>query len=662
MDHTRWEEQGLVVTKVNIRESIGSIAICYRGSRKALLLALKKFSYSKAAALVIPVNSARKINEQYKEAAAGLILGQVVFQTLLPMPVRNVITAARSFHYIWKGVKTLAERKLKISLLDGAALLVSLLRADFSSASGHVFLLGICDILERWVEKQKLENYAGLMSLNVDYVWLVSGENGQDVRIPASQVQRNDLLRVREGEMIPFDGRVTSGAGSVTQTSLTGNALPSGKLEGDEVFAGTFLEEGELVIRVTETAGGSQYEKLLALVDASENLKPDYEVTAVRKADGMVPYLLGSSAVCGIAGRSLSKMSCILDVDISYALKLSMPLAVLKAKEAAERNRMVVKGGRFMEQMALADTIVFDKTGTLTKAQPELKSIISFGTYAEEDLLCMAACMEEHFPHAMAKAITEAARRRGLQHEEMHSEVEHVVAHGIATYIGGKRAVIGSYHFVFEDEHCSWPAEVLDQLWDEANDGLRYLFLAIDYKLEAVFGVEDQLKPEAPLLIRKLRKGGFKRIVLLTGDSERLTADMARELGVDEYLAQIGPKAKAAYIEELQQQGHGVVMVGDGINDTLALSKADVGIAISEGAPLALEVADVIVSEDEIGAIAKLRDISKQMVGQMKYDFGTTIGANALIAAAGLTGVLPQQTASTLGSIVTITTALSNLT
>ena len=647
------------VNDVRVRERTGSVIITYTCSRRDVLRRLDRFEYKTERTDRLLPDSGRHIMEKYKEEITELVIERAALKLVVPAPIRTVITAVQSVRYVWKAIRSFLAKESGMTLLDGVALVTSFIRADYETAGTHVFLLGICDILEKWMNHRKIANLSERMSLNVDYVWLL--QDGQELYTRVNHIHNGDLLVVHDGEMIPFDGRITDGAGNVVQTSLSGNALPAIRNVGDAVFAGTWLNEGEITIRVDEHDGLSQYEKLLRVVENSEELKPAYEGHVIAIAEKTVPWLFAGSALTWLLTRDSAKMASFLMVDMSYALKLSLPLAVLTARKEAEENHMKIRGGKILELLTRADTIVFDKTGTLTKAEPRLGRILSYGDYDEDELLAMAACLEEHFQGVMASAITRAAEEKHLLHEEMHTDVEKVAAHGVASTIDGKRVVVGTYHFVFEDEGCESVAD-LESFYDMSeNRGERYLFLALDRKLEAVFCIEDQMKEEASAVIEQLREIGFRRIVMMTGDAASYTERIAGELGIREFHAELNAEAKAELIRSLQAEGHCVVMVGDGVNDSLALSAADISIAMAGGAKLALEVADVIIGDDHLEDILAICEISGRMTQRLKRSFGITAASNAALIAAGLTGVMTPAATSTIGSAVTAATALSNL-
>ena len=576
----------------------------------------------------------------------------------LPIPFRNTITAIKSVKYIANGVKTLAKGKMEVPVLDATAIGVSILRNDFNTAGSVMFLLGIGEIMEEWTHKKSVGDLARTMSLNVSKVWLKTSDT--EVLIPVNQVKNGDEIIVHVSNIIPFDGVVTSGEAMVNQASLTGESVPVAKRIGMSVFAGTVIEEGELTIKVKQNGGNSKYDKIVKMIEESEKLKSGLESKAEHLADSLVPYTLGGTALTYLLTRNVTKALSILMVDFSCALKLAMPITVLSAIRQAGQNDITVKGGKFLEAVADADTIVFDKTGTLTKATPTVKCVYSFNGDSEDELLRMAACMEEHFPHSMAKAVVDAAARKGLRHEEMHTKVEYIVAHGISTTINSKKTIIGSYHFVFEDEGCSVP-EGKEELFDNLPTQYSHLYLAIEDKLAAVICIEDPVRPEAPEVIARLKELGISKVVMMTGDSERTAKAIAGRVGVDEYYSEVLPEDKASFVEKEKKAGRKVIMIGDGINDSPALSAADVGIAISDGAQIAREIADITVSAEDLGQIAFIKDLSNNLIKKINRNYRTIVSFNSGLIALGVLGIIPPTTSALLHNTSTLLISMNSM-
>ena len=562
----------------------------------------------------------------------------------LPLPIRTFLTTLKSVKYIWKGVCTLAKCRIEVPVLDATAIGVSILRGDFSTASSVMFLLGFGEILEDWTHKKSVDDLARSMSLNVSKVWLVTDDT--EVQVGTDTIKPGDRVRIHMGTVIPFDGVVTDGEATVNEASLTGESMPVAKHTESYVYAGTVLEEGELTIRVKETSGSTKFEKIVTMIEETEKLKSAVESKAEHLADSLVPYTLAGTALTYALTRNVTKALSILMVDFSCALKLAMPISVLAAIREANAHHITVKGGKFMEAVAEADTIVFDKTGTLTKAQPTVADVVSFNGDSKENLLRLAACMEEHFPHSMAKAVMDAAKERGLTHEEMHSKVEYIVAHGISTTVNGRKAIIGSHHFVFEDEKCAIPTGK-EEIFKNLPEEYSHLYLGIEGELAAVICIEDPLRPEGPEVIKALRKAGFTQIVMMTGDSDRTAKAIAAKVGVDKYYSEVLPEDKAKFVEEAKAQGRKVLMVGDGINDSPALSAADVGIAISDGAELAREIADITIGADDLSVMVTLKEISNGLMDKIHKNYRRIVGINGSLIALGVTGVI-QPTMSAL--------------
>ena len=633
------------VISVKVVERNQDVVICYSDNREEMLRAIQRFSYEKAEAPESYLqNSGREMNGEYWEKMVNHVVLHYGKKIFLPLPVRTFLTTLKSVKYIWKGVRTLAKCRIEVPVLDATAIGVSMLRGDFSTASSVMFLFGFGEILEDWTHKKSVDDLARSMSLNVSKVWLITEDS--EVQVGTDEIKPGDRVRIHMGTVIPFDGIVTEGEAMVNEASLTGESMPVAKHESSYVYAGTVMEEGELTIRVKETSGSTKFEKIVTMIEETEKLKSAVESKAEHLADRLVPYTLAGTALTYALTRNVTKALSILMVDFSCALKLAMPISVLAAIREANAHHITVKGGKFLEAVAEADTIVFDKTGTLTKAQPTVVDVVSFNGDSKENLLRLAACMEEHFPHSMAKAVMDAAKERGLTHEEMHSKVEYIVAHGISTMVDGRKAIIGSHHFVFEDEKCTIPVGK-EELFRNLPEEYSHLYLGIEGKLAAVICIEDPLRPEAPEVVKALRKAGFTQIVMMTGDSDRTAKAIATRVGVDKYYSEVLPEDKAKFVEEAKAQGRKVLMVGDGINDSPALSAADVGIAISDGAELAREIADITIGADDLSVMVTLKEISNGLMDKIHKNYRRIVGINGSLIALGVTGVI-QPTMSAL--------------
>ena len=633
------------VTAAKVVERNQDAVISFSGNREEILKAVQGFSYEKAEAPESYLqNSGREMNGEYWEKVVNHVLLHYGKKIFFPLPIRTFLTTLKSVKYIWEGVRTLAKCRIEVPVLDATAIGVSILRGDFSTASSVMFLLGFGEILEDWTHKKSVDDLARSMSLNVSKVWLVTDDT--EVQVGTDTIKPGDRVRIHMGTVIPFDGIVTDGEATVNEASLTGESMPVAKHTESYVYAGTVLEEGELTIRVKETSGSTKFEKIVTMIEETEKLKSAVESKAEHLADRLVPYTLAGTALTYALTRNVTKALSILMVDFSCALKLAMPISVLAAIREANAHHITVKGGKFMEAVAEADTIVFDKTGTLTKAQPTVADVVSFNGDSKEDLLRLAACMEEHFPHSMAKAVMDAAKERGLTHEEMHSKVEYIVAHGISTTVNGRKAVIGSHHFVFEDEKCAIPTGK-EEIFKKLPEEYSHLYLGIEGELAAVICIEDPLRPEAPEVIKALRNAGFTQIVMMTGDSDRTAKAIAAKVGVDKYYSEVLPEDKAKFVEEAKAQGRKVLMVGDGINDSPALSAADVGIAISDGAELAREIADITIGADDLSVVVTLKEISNGLMDKIHKNYRRIVGINGSLIALGVTGVI-QPTMSAL--------------
>lgn len=633
------------VISAKVYERTGDAVIRYKGERHRILEMLRSFCYDK---VVVPnevlETSGRALNAAYQEKIIDKILFRWMRKWFLPYPMTALYTAAMSVKYIYQGLKILCKGKIEVPVLDATAIGVSILRNDFDTASSIMFFLSIGELLEEWTHKKSVDDLARMMSLNVEKVWIK--KNDQEILVAASAVKKGDLIVVHMGNVIPFDGTVIEGEAMINQAALTGESVPVRRSSEDSVYAGTVLEEGEITLRVEKTGGSSRFEKIVTMIEASEKLKSSLEGKAEHLADQLVPYTFAGTGLVYLLTRNVTKALSVLMVDFSCAMKLAMPISVLSAIREASKYHLTVKGGKYLEAVAEADTIVFDKTGTLTKAHPTVVDVISFNGDDPDEMLRVAACMEEHFPHSMAKAVVYAAKKRNLEHEEMHSKVEYMVAHGISTEIEGKRAVIGSYHFVFEDEKCRIP-EGKEELFESLSGEYSHLYLAMEQELAAVIRIEDPLRDEAVEVIRLLKEEGIANIVMMTGDSERTAASIAKRVGVDDYDSEVLPEEKARFVEKERAKGKKVIMIGDGINDSPALSAADVGIAISDGAELAREIADITISADNLYELVLLKRLSDRLMQRIGRNYRLIVGINAALIALGVAGIL-QPTASAL--------------
>lgn len=647
------------VTSAKVQERLQSVTVCYVGNREEMIHVLRRFQYENVEVpAVFLQNSGRELNREYWDKLVNKVVLHIGNKLFLPYPIRAGITVVKSVKYIWKGITTLAKGKIEVPVLDATAIGVSMIRNDISTAASIMFLLGVGEILEEWTHKKSVDDLARSMSLNVSKVWLCNG--AQEVLVPASSIQESDLVKIHMGNVIPFDGTVVAGEAMVNQASLTGEAIPVRKCEDGFVYAGTVLEEGELTIRVKEVNGSSKFEKIVTMIEESEKLKSSLEGKAEHLADKLVPYTLLGTGLTYLFTRNVTKALSILMVDFSCALKLAMPISVLSAIREASVYNITVKGGKYLEAMAEADTIVFDKTGTLTKAQPTVVEVVSFNGEEPEELLRIAACLEEHFPHSMAKAVVDAAKEKNLIHEELHTKVEYIVAHGISTMIDGKKAVIGSYHFVFEDEGCKILEEYREQ-FEQLPSEYSHLYLAIENELAAVICIEDPLRKEAAAVVNSLKKAGISKVVMMTGDSERTARGIAQRVGVDEYYSEVLPEDKAGFVEREKAKGRKVIMIGDGINDSPALSAADIGIAISDGAEIAREIADVTIGADDLYEIVTLKAISNALMKRINKNYRTIVGFNAGLIVLGVAGVIPPTTSALLHNTSTLVISLKSM-
>ena len=649
------------VTFVKVYDRTADAVIEYVGDREQIIELLRHFHYESAnVPQTVIKTSGRELNNSYQEKLIGSVVWHYSKKLLLPWPIRTALTIGRSVKYIGIGLKCLLQRKIEVPVLDATAITVSLITKDFSTASSIMFLLGIGELLEEWTHKKSVDDLARSMSLNVSRVWLRTPEN-QEILVESSKIEKGDRVVVHMGNVIPFDGEVLDGDAMVNQASLTGESVPVQRTVGNTVFAGTVVEEGEITIRVKEVEGNNRFDQIVTMIEESEKLKSELEGKAEHYADKLVPWTLGATGLTYLLTRNVTKAMSILMVDFCCALKLAMPISVLSAIREASLYNVTVKGGKFLEAVAEADTIVFDKTGTLTKAHPTVVDVVNFNDeYSSDDMLRVAACLEEHFPHSMAKAVVDAASKRALSHEEMHTKVEYIVAHGIATSINGKRTVIGSYHFVFEDEKCVVPAGK-EPLFESLPLYYSHLYLAIEGKLSAVICIEDPLRDEAAAVVTSLKKAGISKVVMMTGDSERTASVIAKKVGVDEYYAEVLPEEKAAFVEKEKAKGRKVIMIGDGINDSPALSAANVGIAISDGAEIAREIADITVGSDDLYQIVTLKYISNALMKRIKSNYRKIVGFNSGLIALGVAGVLPPTTTALLHNGSTILISVNSM-
>ena len=649
------------VTFVKVYDRTADAVIEYVGDREQIIELLRHFHYESAnVPQTVIKTSGRELNNSYQEKLIGSVVWHYSKKLLLPWPIKTALTIGRSVKYIGMGLKCLLQRKIEVPVLDATAITVSLVTKDFSTASSIMFLLGIGELLEEWTHKKSVDDLARSMSLNVSKVWLRTPEN-QEILVESSKIEKGDKVVVHMGNVIPFDGEVLDGDAMVNQASLTGESVPVQRTVGNTVFAGTVVEEGEITIRVNEVEGNNRFDQIVTMIEESEKLKSELEGKAEHYADKLVPWTLGATGLTYLLTRNVTKAMSILMVDFCCALKLAMPISVLSAIREASLYNVTVKGGKFLEAVAEADTIVFDKTGTLTKAHPTVVDVVNFNDeYSSDDMLRVAACLEEHFPHSMAKAVVDAASERELSHDEMHTKVEYIVAHGIATSINGKRTVIGSYHFVFEDEKCVIPA-AKEPLFESLPLYYSHLYLAIEGKLSAVICIEDPLRDEAAAVVTSLKKAGISKVVMMTGDSERTASVISKKVGVDEYYAEVLPEDKAAFVEREKAKGRKVIMIGDGINDSPALSAANVGIAISDGAEIAREIADITVGSDDLYQIVTLKYISNALMKRIKSNYRKIVGFNSGLIALGVAGVLPPTTTALLHNGSTILISVNSM-
>lgn len=648
-----------LVTSVKVRERLQDATISYIGSREDIIKLLTSFKYNNVEVPEVYLqNSGRELNREYWDKLVNKVFLYGANKIFLPKPIRECITLTKSVKYLWNGVRTLASRKIEVPVLDATAIGVSIARNNMNTAGSIMFLLGIGEILEEWTHKKSVDDLARSMSLNVGKVWLCQGE--QDILVSTSDVKAGDLVRVHMGKIIPFDGTVVSGEAMVNQASLTGESIPVQKNAEGIVYAGTVLEEGELVIRVDQTNGSSRYEKIVTMIEESEKLKTSMESKASHLADKLVPYTLLGTGLTYALTRNATKALSVLMVDFSCALKLAMPISVLSAIREASLHNITVKGGKYLEAMAEADTIVFDKTGTLTKANPTVVDVVSFNGQDSDELLRIAACLEEHFPHSMAKAVVDAAAEKNLEHEEVHSEVEYIVAHGISSMIDGQKVVIGSHHFVFEDEKCAVDPEKMGT-FNSLPPEYSHLYMAINNRLAAVICIEDPLREEAAAVVRSLKMAGIGKVVMMTGDSDRTAKAIAKKAGIDEYYSEVLPEDKANFVEKEKAKGRKVIMIGDGINDSPALSAADIGISISDGAEIAREIADVTIGADNLYEIVTLKALSNSLVKRIDKNYRFIVSFNAGLIVLGVAGIIPPTMSALLHNGSTLAIGMKSM-
>ena len=646
------------VTDVQVYDRTGDAVIHYLCGRAAIINALSAFSYE-SSAVFAPEHTGRELNRAYEDKIVFTVLGRAVSRMFIPMPVRIAAVAFKSGGYLWKGIRALLRGRLEVAVLDATAITVSMLRGDYETASSIMFLLKLGGILEEWTHKKSVDDLARSMALNVEKVWLQA--DGAEVMVPVTQIRAGDSVVVRTGNMIPLDGKVISGEAMINQASMTGESLPVRKTVGSYVYAGTAIEEGECVVCVDKVSGSGRYDRIVKMIEESEKLKSMTEDKASHLADRLVPYSLGGTVLVYLLTRNVTKALSVLMVDFSCALKLSMPITVLSAMRESGFYHISVKGGRFLEAVSEADTIVFDKTGTLTHAAPQVAQLVTFGGRDENEMLRLAACLEEHYPHSMANAVVQEATKRGLHHEERHSKVEYVVAHGISSLVENEKVIIGSYHFVFQDEGCRIPDEGRIR-FDSLPDEYSHLYMAIGGELAAVICIDDPLREEASAVITSLRRLGLQKIVMMTGDNDRTAKVVAKAVGVDEYHAEVLPEDKAEFIRSEHEAGRKVIMIGDGVNDSPALSEADAGIAIADGAAIAREIADITISADDLFALVTLKALSDALMARIRGNYRFIIAFNGVLIALGVAGVLPPATSALLHNASTLGVSLHGMT
>ena len=648
------------VDEVKVYDRTRDAVICYRAERAAVINALAAFSFPAAEAMqLVPEHTTRELNREFEDKLAMAVLRRTASKLFLPVPVTTAIAIVRSLKYIHEGLKALLHGRLSVAVLDATAVSVSMLRGDFSTASSVVFMLSLGEILEEWTHKKSVADLAGAMSINIDKAWLRTGET--ETLVPVGDIRPGDEIVIRTGCMIPLDGKVIEGEAMVNQASMTGESMPVAKRPGSYVYAGTVAEEGECVVCVEKASGGGRYDRIVKMIEESEKLKSTAEDKASRLADRLVPYTLGGTVLTYLVTRNVTKTLAVLMVDFSCALKLSMPIAVLSAMRESSGHNVSVKGGRFLEAVAAANTIVFDKTGTLTYATPTVAQVVPFGGREESEMLRLAACLEEHYPHSIANAVVEEAKRRGLSHEEYHSQVQYVVAHGISSMVEGKKAIIGSAHFVFEDEGCRIP-EGEEEKFSTLPAEYSHLYLCIAGELAAVVCIHDPLRREAKAAVRALHDCGIDKVVMMTGDSRRTAEAVAAEVGVDEVFAEVLPEDKAAYIRSEKAAGRKVIMIGDGVNDSPALSEADAGIAIATGAAIAREIADITISSEDLFELVTLRRLSEALMDRIHRNYRFIVSFNCSLIALGVAGILPPATSALLHNLSTLAVSMKSMT
>ena len=659
-DITEYSLSAIVgVKRVQVFDRTCDIVIAYTCPREEIIQKLSRFSFDdEQNKALVPEHTGRELNRQYENKLAGVVMKRFVNKLVIPQPIRNIIAVFRAAKYIFRGLKCLLQGKLEVAVLDATAIGVSMLRGDFGTAGSVMFLLNVGDILDEWTHRKSVDDLARTMSLGVEQVWTKTAD-GQEVLMSVNEVCKGDMIIVRTGSMIPLDGKVISGDAMVNQASMTGESVPVHKSEGAYVYAGTVVEDGECTVCVENTAGGGRYDRIVKMIEESEKMKSVAEDRASHLADKLVPWSLGGTLLTWLLTYNVTKALSILMVDFSCALKLAMPISVLSAMRDCSRIGITVKGGRFMEAVAEADTIVFDKTGTLTHSSPRVAQVITFGGRDENEMLRLAACLEEHYPHSIANAVVAEAEKRGLVHEEFHSKVEYVVAHGISSTVEGERVLIGSHHFIIEDEQCAAPDE---RIFRHLPKEYSHLYLAIGNEVAAVICIEDPLRDEAADVVQKLHECGISRVVMMTGDNERTAKAVAEKVGVDEYHAEVLPEDKAAFIRSEHEAGHKVVMIGDGVNDSPALSEADAGIAISTGAAIAREIADITISADDLYALVELKRLSNALMSRIGRNYRTIIGFNGTLIGLGVLGVLPPATSALLHNASTLAIGLRSMT
>ena len=648
------------VSEVTVFDRTQDAVITYRADRAALIRALAAFSFDKAEAMdLVPDHTSRALNREFEDKLSWTVIRRVISKLFFPLPLTTALAVCHSIKYIREGIKALLHGKLSVAVLDATAVTVSMVRGDFSTASSVMFMLRLGEILEEWTHKKSVADLAGAMSLNVDHVWLKTDET--EMLVSINDVKAGDRIVIRTGNLIPLDGRVVSGEAMVNQASMTGESMPVPKREGSLVYAGTVAEEGECVICVEKELGGGRYDRIVKMIEESEKLKSTAEDKASRLADRLVPYTLGGTLLTYLLTRNMTKMLAVLMVDLSCALKLSMPIAVLSAMRESSSHHISVKGGRFLEAVAQANTVVFDKTGTLTYASPKVAQIVTFGGNEESEMLRLAACLEEHYPHSMANAVVEEAKNRGLTHEEYHSEVQYIVAHGISSMVDDKKVLIGSAHFVFEDEGCRVP-DGEQEKFDALPAEYSHLYLCIADELAAVICVHDPLRKEAKAAVQALHACGINKVVMMTGDNRKTAESVAAEVGVDEVYAEVLPEDKAAFIRSEKAKGRTVIMIGDGVNDSPALSEADAGIAISTGAAIAREIADITVASEDLFALVTLRKLSEELMKRIHRNYRFIVGFNFSLIVLGVAGILPPTTSALLHNMSTLGISLKSMT